>query len=147
MKIINKFYTRERIEIYMKKNEKKEEIEENKNKKIEESTKKGFFKKVFYSITKIEKYPEMAVEGVPKALIYISKLVAIIAIILCIWTMFQANNLLHEGIDYINNNFPDFSYKDGILVVDSKEPIIIEEQDSKIGKVIIDTRNRFRGKD
>lgn len=131
----------------MKKNEKKEEIEENKNKKIEESTKKGFFKKVFYSITKIEKYPEMAVEGVPKALIYISKLVAIIAIILCIWTMFQANNLLHEGIDYINNNFPDFSYKDGILVVDSKEPIIIEEQDSKIGKVIIDTRNRFRGKD
>ena len=27
--------------------------------------KKGFFKKIWYSITKLERYPELAVEGVP----------------------------------------------------------------------------------
>ena len=42
----------------------------------------GFFKKVWYSITKIEKYPEMAAQGVGRALSYLTKLVVCIALVL-----------------------------------------------------------------
>ena len=49
----------------MKQEERKEEQpKENIN---EKKNKKGFFKKIWYSITKIEKYPEMAIDGVGKA--------------------------------------------------------------------------------
>ncbi len=101
--------------------------------------KKGFFKKVWYSITKIEKYPEMATEGLGKAFSYLCKIVAILAIVLSIWMTYETYNLIKQGVDYIQNEFPEFSYKDGILQVDSQEPIILEGQNNPLGKVIIDT--------
>ena len=36
----------------------------------------SFFRKVWNAITKIEKYPDMAAEGIGRAFSYISKLVA-----------------------------------------------------------------------
>ena len=42
----------------------------------------GFFKKVWYSMTKFEKYPEMAAFGVPRALLYLAKLLIIFSIVL-----------------------------------------------------------------
>ena len=57
-------------------------MEDNKNET--KQFKKGFFKKVWYSVTKIEKYPEMATEGVPRALIYLAKLSIIISIVVSI---------------------------------------------------------------
>ena len=44
--------------------------------------KMGFFKKVWYSIIKTEKYPDMAAEGVKKAGEYLIKIVAIVALIM-----------------------------------------------------------------
>ncbi len=58
-------------------------MEENKKETLDDSKnfKKGFFKKVWYSVFKIERYPEMATEGVARALTYLTKLAIIIAII------------------------------------------------------------------
>ena len=42
----------------------------------------GFFKKIWYSVTKIEKYPAMAAEGVGRAISYCCKIMAIIAIVI-----------------------------------------------------------------
>ena len=53
-----------------------ENNQEEKN-QTEEVKKQGFFKKVWYSITKIERYPEMAAQGLGKAFSYICKVVAI----------------------------------------------------------------------
>ena len=109
--------------------------------KEEEITlKQGFFKKVWNSIIKIEKYPDMAAEGLGRAFIYICKIVAILAIVLCIGTTYQTYKILQEGINYLQNQFPEFSYKDGILEVNSEEKIVISEEDSYIGKTIIDTK-------
>ena len=47
----------------------------------EEKTKIGFFQKVWNSITKIEKYPDMAAEGLGRAFTYLCKVVAILAIV------------------------------------------------------------------
>lgn len=102
--------------------------------------KKGFFRKVWYSISKIEKYPEMATEGVNRAIIYLLKLVAILAIVVCLGMIYQTHNMVEETITYIQNEFPDFTYQEGSLKIDSdKQPIKIDNPDSPIGKVIVDT--------
>ena len=98
----------------------------------------GFFKKVWYSITKIEKYPEMAAQGVGRALSYLTKLVVCIALVLCIGMIYQTHNLAKQGVQYLKNNFPEFSYKDGTLKVESEEPIEIP-QAPIAGKIIVDT--------
>jgi len=99
----------------------------------------NFFSKVWNSITKIEVYPDMAVDGVSKAISYIAKLVAILAIVLCLGVIYQANQMINKGTKYLENEFPQFSYKDGILKVENEEPIIISEDYSIVGQTIIDT--------
>lgn len=100
----------------------------------------GFFKKVWYSIVKIEKYPNMAAQGLGKAISYMAKIVAILAVVLCLGMVYQANGMVKEGIAYLQNEFPEFSYKDGILNVESEERIVISEEDSVAGRTIIDTK-------
>ena len=100
----------------------------------------GFFTKMWNSITKIEKYPDMAAQGLGKAIIYISKVVAILAIIICLGVMYQTYQMLQEGTKYLENEFPDFYYKDGVIDIQSETPITISEDDSIIGQTIIDTK-------
>ena len=117
-----------------KRNNVEEKKEENKELKG-----MGFFKKVKYSIFNIEKYPEMATEGIGKALSYIAKLVVVLAIVLSIWTLYQTYQMINEGTSYLENEFPNFSYSDGTLTVDSEEPLVIENE--QLGKIIVDTNN------
>ncbi len=105
----------------------------------EEKTKIGFFQKVWNSITKIEKYPDMAAEGLGRAFTYISKVVAILAIVLCFGMMYQTYQMLQEGIQYLQNEFPEFSYQEGVLKVSSEQRLTISEEDSYVGRTIIDT--------
>lgn len=97
----------------------------------------GFFKKVKYSIVNIEKYPEMAAEGIGKSVSYIAKLVAILAIVLSVWTLYQTYQMVRQGADYLANNFPDFSYSDGTLTVNTEEAMKIDNE--QFGKIIVDT--------
>ncbi len=55
-------------------------MESNQSKK-EQYLKLNFFKKIWYSITKFEKYPELAALGVKKALIYFTELIVIFCVI------------------------------------------------------------------
>ncbi|MCI8760222.1 MAG: DUF1189 domain-containing protein [Clostridia bacterium] len=106
----------------------------------EEKNKTGFFQKIWNSITKIEKYPDLAAQGLGKAFSYISKIVAILAVILCLGIMYQTHQILQEGIEYLQNEFPNFSYKDGRLDVMAENRLTISEDDSYVGRVIIDTK-------
>ena len=105
-----------------------------------EEIKRGFFKKVWYAITKIEKYPDMAAEGVGRAIGYLAKIVAILAIILSLGMIYQTHNLLREGLNYLQNEFPEFSYQGGKLTVESENEIIISEENSVVGETIINTK-------
>ena len=119
------------------KEEKKEENPKNNN---ENELNMGFFKKVWYSITKIEKYPNMSAQGLGKAISYLVKIVAIFTIVFCLGVVYQTHNMIGEGIEYLQNSFPEFSYKDGTLNVESEEPITISAEDSVVGETIIDTK-------
>ena len=115
-----------------KRNNVEEKKEENKELKG-----MGFFKKVKYSIFNIEKYTEMATEGIGNTLSYIAKLVMILAIVLSVWTLYQTYQMINEGTSYLENEFPNFSYSDGTLTVNSEEVITIENE--QFGKIIVDT--------
>ena len=121
------------------KNNQKEEIR-NQKEDNNNSLKKGFFKKLWYSITNIEKYPDMAAEGVKRAISYMAKIVVLIAIVIGLGSIYQAYNMVKEGINYLENEFPEFSYKDEVLDVKTEEPLTIDEENSVVGKVIIDTK-------
>ena len=102
--------------------------------------KQGFFQKVWNSITKIEKYPDMAAEGLGRAFTYICRIVAILAIVLCLGTIYQTHQMLQEGMRYLKEEFPEFTYKEGRLDVSSDERLTISEEDSYVGRTIIDTK-------
>ena len=61
----------------MSEKEQQENIVVDKEENEIKQKKLGFFKKIWYSITKFEKYVEMSSEGVGKALKYLLKLVTI----------------------------------------------------------------------
>ena len=110
------------------------------NQENEVILKNGFFKKLWWSIVKIEKYPNMAAEGFGRAISYLAKIVLILAIVLCLGIIYQTYGVVQEGIDYLETSFPEFSYKDGILTFESDEIIRISSEDSFVGEVIIDTK-------
>lgn len=106
----------------------------------EKETRLGFFEKVWNAITKIEKYPDMAAEGLGKAFIYLCKMVAILAIVLCLGMIYQSHKILQEGVAYLQNEFPEFSYQNGTLDVQTEKRFTISEDDSYVGRTIIDTK-------
>ena len=109
-------------------------MEENKVQKI------SFFKKVWYSITKFEKYPDMASEGLKSTIKYLLIAVAIVTIFIVIGSLIEMNNLIGKVSNYIETDIPDFSYSDGNLSMEIEEPIIIDVDDkeySGIDKVYI----------
>lgn len=114
------------------KNENVEEKEENKN--------MGFFKKVWYSIDKIEKYSDLAAEGFPKAIKYLVQLVLILAIIVASVTLYETKKQIDEISKFIQNEIPDFTYSNNELKMESNE-VIINEQNN-FGKVIIDLNEK-----
>lgn len=102
--------------------------------------KDGFFNKLYNSIVKIENYPEMAAQGLGKAISYLAKIIVILSIILCLGMIYQIHQLVQEGISYMKYEFPEFSYNDGTLNIESQDVIRISEDDSIAGKTIIDTK-------
>ena len=99
----------------------------------------GFFKKIYFSITKFEKYPVMAVEGAAKAIKYLLQIMIIFSIIICISMVSQLYTMVQQGVSYLETSFPDLKYENGKLAVQSENPITIEDTNTVLGKIIIDT--------
>ena len=107
-------------------------MEENKTKNI------NFFKKLWYSITKFEKYPEMAAEGIRSAIKYLIIISFIVSIFISIGSTIEMHKVIGELANYINNNIPDFTYADGKISAEMQEPMVITEvNDSTIDQIVI----------
>lgn len=111
----------------------KDTIKEGKDAEI----KKGFFKKVWYSINKIEKYSELSAEGFGKAIKYLVILVVILSLVSSIGTVYRTSIEVKNIAQYISEKSPELTYSNEVLTVESQEPIIDENEN--FGKVIIDT--------
>ena len=108
---------------------------------MEENTKKlkkGFFRKLWYSIFKLEKYGEMSAEGVGRAITYLIKLSFIVALVISLGSIYKVNCYVEKGKDFLNNEVGDFTYQNGVLEVKKEEPI--RAPSSMVGEIIIDTK-------
>ena len=99
--------------------------------------KKGFFKKVWYSIFKLEKYGEMAAEGIPRAISYTIKLALIISLAIGLVAIYETNQLVEKGKDFIETQVGEFTYNDGILTVKNGDQITAPS--TRFGEIIINT--------
>lgn len=76
-------------------------------------------KKFWLSITKFERYPEMATEGVGRAIGYLAWLVFMFSVILAVAFMIKFMGLARKGIDFIDKNCNEIIYSEGVLNVDN----------------------------
>lgn len=106
--------------------------------KIEETS---FLKKIIISIKEFERYPELAAQKVTSVLIYIIKLMAIFAIIATALSVYMLSSQIQNALTYFKEEIPNLSLHNHVLQVDSEEPIIIENQEAIIQKIIIDTQD------
>ena len=118
--------------------EKQDGEAENKKTEKEEKMNKGFFKKIWYSINKIEKYPELSAEGLGRAIIYLMTLVLIIGVISSFATVYRTSLKVKEVAKYIDKKIPELTYKEDTLQVGAEEAIIDENEN--FGKIIVDTK-------
>jgi len=107
--------------------------------KSEEVIKISFLKKVWYSITQFEKYPEMALEGIKRAVKYLIFLTAIVSAFILIGSLLQLKDLVNELAQYIDKNIPEFSYVDGNLSMGTEKTIIFDDiKYDIIDKIVIE---------
>lgn len=106
----------------------------------EKVVKIGFFKKVWYSITKFEQYPTMAMEGLKRAIKYLVMLTAIVTIFITLGSLIQMKMMVEDLAEYVQNNIPEFSYTNGNLTMEIDETMIIEDiQYIDIDRIAINT--------
>ena len=89
-----------------------------------------FFKKIWYSVTKFEQYPTMAIEGLRRAIKYLVMLVTIISLCMIICAIHEVNTIVSNLTSYVQKNIPEFGYSNGILLIDTKETIDISETEN-----------------
>ena len=100
------------------------------------------YKKFWYSITKFERYPEMATEGVGRAFGYIAWLMFMFSIILAIAFSIKITGFAKKGIDFLDKNFNQLSYSDGILTLDTVNKSVTTD----FGNVIVNTEELSKEK-
>jgi len=100
----------------------------------------SFFKKVWYSITKFEQYPNMAMEGLKRAIKYLALLTAILSVFMMLCTAYEMRLTVLNVADYIQENIPEFTYSNGNISLDIQEPIVIEKLETTgVDKITINT--------
>jgi len=105
----------------------------------EENKKINFFKTAIKSVKDLDKYEDFALELPKDAFKYLLKLILVFTIIITLFYSYKIVGSLGEIYNNLKNIIPEFSYSQGILEVNSEEPIIIDEYDEIIGNIIIDT--------
>jgi len=101
----------------------------------------NFFKKVWYSIFKFEKYVEMSLEGAGRALKYLVQIVSVFVLIISCIGLYNTNQNLNKFVKNIEANVPDFRYSDGkIELAEGVENKVytIDDEHLNFGKIIVD---------
>ena len=94
-------------------------------------TKINFFKKVWYSITKISKYEDMRKEGLGKSIKYILTLTLWLAIVLAIFATILQISISNKAISYLDEKLPQMKFKDNVLSIEDRNATILNEDEFK----------------
>lgn len=105
----------------------------------ENNQKTNFFKQAFKSVKDLDKYEDFAGEQPKVAFKYLLKLVLVFTIIVTAFYSYKIVDSLSNVYSDLKSALPEFSYSNGQLTVNGEQPIILEQLEESIGKVIIDT--------
>ena len=110
---------------------------------METGEKIGFFERLKIAIFKFEDYAKLAAQKISKAIVYMLILIVVFALCVSAATTYKFSQSVENVANYINNEIETLQFKDGILSIipsnNKDKPIIIENEESPIGKIIIDT--------
>jgi len=101
----------------------------------------NFFKKVWYSITKFEKYVEMSLEGTGRALKYLLQILSIYVLIIACIGIYNTNESLNSFVKNIEENAPEFKYTEGQMTLSENQEnkvYVVDDLSLNFGKIIID---------
>ena len=111
----------------------------------EETNKKtNFFKDILKSIKDLDKYEDYALELPQNAFKYLFKLVLLFSAIICVCYTYQIVQNMNDIYEKFKSTLPDFSYAQGTLTVDSKEPIVIEDINYKNCNKLVIAKNTVK---
>ena len=106
----------------------------------------NFLKRIYFSICKINEYGSLSKEGVKKSIYYIMDLIVICALIYSSILIFQMKKNANGLQEHLEQNFPNLTYKDEILVSENDERIVLDDKLVKVnfgGQIIIDTTTDY----
>ena len=87
----------------------------------EKNNKINFFKKIYFSVCKIKKYGELSKQGFIKSTYYVMDLILILSVIYASILTFQMKRNANGLQEYLEQNFPNLKYEDGILICEETE--------------------------
>lgn len=100
----------------------------------------SFLKKIWYSITKFEQYPNMAIEGLKSTIKYLVILTLIISSFMIICELYEMRKTISNLSNYIEENVPEFNYSNGMILMDTQETIVISKTENLgIDQIVINT--------
>lgn len=103
----------------------------------------SFFKKLVMSITSFEKYPELASKKWGAVLSYMIKLLAIFTVVVSFCSVYTMSKEVGQGLEYIEKDIPNFTFKDNTLNIETDTPIILENNENIFDIVILDTNTEI----
>jgi maltodextrin utilization protein YvdJ len=106
--------------------------------KIKGGFRMGFFKKLRYSVTEVNMYPQMISQGVGKAFKYLLLFTLIFGTISSMIIGYQLNKDIGNFISQLEKDLPEFTFEKSKLHVEGAMPITYTELDENT-VIIIDT--------
>lgn len=102
----------------------------------------NFFRKIYFSIFKIKEYGNLAKLGMKKSINYIMDLILICSIIYASILTFQMKKNANGLQEYLEQNFPNITYKESVLTSEVKDRVVLDDKLVKAnfgGKLVVDT--------
>ncbi len=106
---------------------------------INNPTKINFLKKMWYSIARPSRYEDMREQGVWKSIKYFLAVLAILAIIVSIFSTIIQVNVVKDAISYLEKKLPEMEFKDNTLSLKSEDATILDENEFKdyFGSIVV----------
>lgn len=104
---------------------------------MEKEIRLSFFRRLKMSIFDFDKYHIIASEGLGRAMMYLTKLILLFALIISAATAVKVSQLLDEGIAYLNNNVPNFYFQDSKFVLENDSDVIMENHEYTDFRIIL----------
>ena len=99
----------------------------------------SFFKKIIISIKDFDKYEKFAIETLKKNIKYLLQIVLIFSILVCATYTYKFVSTLKQSISFLEENIQQLDYSNGRLSINNGEEIKIQNENSIINLLIINT--------